>query len=59
MVTSFISASVPHVHQSNILKQHMQGCDAANYPALGTGPEKHLQRTMTGAGLVVRAVRKC
>lgn len=59
MVTSFVSASVPHAHQSNILKRHMQGSAAANYPALGTGPEKHLQRTMTGAGLVVHAVRKC
>ena len=54
-----ISASVPCACQSNILKQHMQGFATANYPALGTGTEKHLRRTIKRAWLVVRAVSKC
>lgn len=57
--TCLISASVPRACQSNILKQHMQGFATANYPALGTGPEKHLRRTIKRAWLVVRAVSKC
>lgn len=54
-----ISASMPCACQSNILKQHMQGFATANYPALGTGTEKHLRRTIKRAGLVVCAVSKC
>lgn len=54
-----ISASVPCACQSNILKQHMQGFATANYPALGTGTEKHLRRTIKRAWLVARAVSKC
>lgn len=54
-----ISASVPCACQSNILKQHMQGFATANYPALGTGTEKHLRRTIKRAWLTVRAVSKC
>lgn len=54
-----ISASVPCACQSNILKQHMHGFATANYPALGTGTEKHLRRTIKRAWLVVRAVSKC
>lgn len=54
-----ISASVPRACQSNILKQHMQGFATANYPALGTGTEKHLRRTIKRAWLVVHAVSKC
>lgn len=54
-----ISASVPCACECNILKQHMQGFDTANYPALGTGTEKHLWRTIKRAWLVVRAVSKC
>lgn len=57
--TCLISASVPCACQSNILKQHMQGFATANYPALGTGTEKHLRRTIKRAWLVVRAVSKC
>lgn len=58
-VARLISASVPCACQSNILKQHMHGFATANYPALGTGTEKHLRRTIKRAWLVVRAVSKC
>lgn len=58
-LASFLPVCVPCACQSNILKQHMQGFATANYPALGTGTEKHLRRTIKRAWLVVRAVSKC
>ena len=54
-VSRLISASVPCVCQSNILKQHMQGSATANYPALGMGNEKTSWRTMKRTWLGERA----
>ena len=54
-VSPLISASVPCVCQSNILKQHQQGSATANYPALGMGNEKTSWRTMKRTWLNERA----
>ena len=54
-MSPLISASVPCVCQSNILKQHQQGSATANYPALGMGNEKTSWRTMKRTWLNERA----
>ena len=48
VLASFLPACPVHVSPIS-KKQDAHGSAAANYPALGTAPEEHLQRTMAGA----------